>query len=1303
MALSVSYESRDSADTIKVDAKDGDTLAAIVAAHPDRFKSWQDLALYNWGTDVAAEVNRALFETIGCSAIDPADPSKTVLKPHADAAKPQIFLAKPFTADGLVQGKTYVMTIDKLRPPTAVAIDALDRWFVPGKETCELKYSLEGSKECAKRVALEVYGSNYAAPGAYNRGLGTFPAAADKVDVALYTNEESADAPERAAGQSIKAWKGTVTATDGALGSKNPKDGGGTEDRVVNVAFSPYTAHLRYFLDDADKDARLVLEPFWPQFDGAGAAVPASLEVKWNIRKTARLGGGKGSGQLRIVDGKGRLVFRKPLPAAQLVEKAGGPHKFAWDGNYGEAGVTNSKGGTKAIAEDMPYRAAIEAHTVASEVKGLALAAMHTEVRLYVHPSTHLPDLDPYVVGTDKSSLRLATSHDLLATRPIARGDGTIWCKHQLARGGFHPGPVTGDAGHAAYKLALTEFKRSVPQRKAGAADYQRFALDLSEGDDVKDALEDLTTAADWQRPWFGAPDGGRADLAPAVASERLRDPTQEVILWVDDRHTYTDPDWLAGVAQGPAVRNKVKGAPAATGDHMGGYSQGDPMVDKKAKSIPRPWIPLAADLVLLGKADDLDKEIALPGDADLAIMRKAVGPLRVDWTFLEIDADPPDQTQVDVAQYDKRVTRSRAFDKQVLGALKATHARKDVKLSAIYHNCPESAGGVRPSAAGTYYKKVFALGADSLRPWEAVDAAGREAVATIVHDNLGQSGDDLVAACIGRAGVYFHPSTIAGDGYRVRAQVQFAAQGDYKLPNLAVLKARYPRLPQAHSAAIRLWRKASVRAFVCWSDKNDWATTKDATFKMFEPGFLHFVFERGNAGVDGKVTDHLADDNAFKALVREALQAGAPANSPNGRRALAGAIKLTEKRTWPWHDDSQFGLYEASAPNATLAAAVSALLSNPINPLFFTLSNLFGLALVQQLEAKKGRLRGHVIVQMRCSDPLYMQQYRCATCNKKYYYAEKNRLGGAKRGQLCPTPACAGTLAELGAHYVGHYTCTPNGHKGAWEEAGGAAGGGFTGAGCVVAGCGGTLNPDQVPREQYKCSVCATTIWLEEPGAGGSHDGEPCRQAGCAGVLAHTGSVFKEKYRCDKCGLLDEKVEPAAAGGSFAGQPHAACAQNPKGNLQRQGPPAITETHTITNGNKVDAFRTELTGYGDTIPVPSLGNPLGVAWNFAGNHELWAHETAHTRHMEHAGNAPGANGPQHDPVNNTGFNWAGINETTVDGQHWDRACLMTYASHRRTYDAARDRVYPCGRCSLKLRGWKLAGVAAPGSAVQDP
>jgi hypothetical protein len=46
----------------------------------------------------------------------------------------------------------------------------------------------------------------------------------------------------------------------------------------------------------------------------------------------------------------------------------------------------------------------------------------------------------------------------------------------------------------------------------------------------------------------------------------------------------------------------------------------------------------------------------------------------------------------------------------------------------------------------------------------------------------------------------------------------------------------------------------------------------------------------------------------------------------------------------------------------------------------------------------------------------------------------------------------------------------------------------------------------------------------------------------------------------------------------------------------------------------------------------------------------------------------------------------------------------MSYITQRASYDAARDKPYPCGKCVLKLRGWKVAPgkVDDPADAIHD-
>ncbi len=278
----------------------------------------------------------------------------------------------------------------------------------------------------------------------------------------------------------------------------------------------------------------------------------------------------------------------------------------------------------------------------------------------------------------------------------------------------------------------------------------------------------------------------------------------------------------------------------------------------------------------------------------------------------------------------------------------------------------------------------------------------------------------------------------------------------------------------------------------------------------------------------------------------------------------------------------------------------------------------------------------------------------------------------------------------------TGHYTCG-NGHTGSWDETA-AAGGAFNGCGCVEAGCGGTLNADQVERVDYKCNKCGWSFSFSDA-TGTSHVGEACYAGVCDGQLHRPGGdagLFTENYACDKCAATVKMNETASTGGSHVGESHAGCAQT--GKLARKTPNVVT---AIPKGNRIELAHAAKSGY-KGIPVPSLGNPLGVSWNFEADTPLWAHELAHNRYMEHAANAGGANNAQHDHQNNSTFNFTTINETVATSQMWDRACLMTYATHLKTYDPVRDRRYMCGKCLLKTRGWKLASVADPAAGDHE-
>ena len=383
----------------------------------------------------------------------------------------------------------------------------------------------------------------------------------------------------------------------------------------------------------------------------------------------------------------------------------------------------------------------------------------------------------------------------------------------------------------------------------------------------------------------------------------------------------------------------------------------------------------------------------------------------------------------------------------------------------------------------------------------------------------------------------------------------------DYKFPNLAALKLRYPKLPQAHTTRFRLWRKTSIRAYVCWGPDNGWSAP-GATRPNF-PAFGADAFRnyflccnlavenelnKSNADIDFLPTD-LMTAKEFETLVKAVVPAG------DKRRQN---IKLSD-RMWPWAKHEQYGFFGPSPANpSSLDDARDYLKTEYYNDIQNEYFIRAGAQLVRGVERKEGLFRGHIIVQFRGTDTVRLVEYECNKCGDVYVYALA--AGVSRNNTKCPTPGC----------------------------------------GKLIGG----------------------------------------------GKLRRTATA-------------EGDTDGISGGAPLIG---------------------LTES--------------------------SLGNPLGVALNFLGDSDLWAHEMAHTRYHQHTGNAPAPRVIQHDARSNTTVNWATVGETEAKNKKWDRACLMTYASDLDSFDDSQDAVCFCAKCVLKGRGWKLEDgtnpVGMPPEKVSD-
>jgi PKD repeat protein len=1122
------------------EVKADDTLEKIAEdakkKYGDAVGDWKLIARYNWGTDEPREVVRALAETVGvklANDLKQADwdtaigsPEKIKLAPDADLPAAKLKIPKPFKKEGLALEKTHTVKVKPApKPANAVSIPALDKWFIPKEEQCEVKYRLEGEAKYADKVQLDVYGSKYCECTDWNKGLGTYGKPDDLIETPVFKLELNDQAAERQEYDlpGAKAWKGQANADKGLLSRKT----GAATERYVNVAFSPYTAHLRYHKADGDKKAQLILEAFWPQFeetkteatdaniDHAGAkkavwanaakadrgavvikdkngqrvhlvAVPDdklaagnqelpwdgkyradamnskfadsyvdedkpyaatvttyvrkvkadSFKVKWEFKHT---GGKLERGLLQIFDGKDRLVFQKPLAKGKLGD---GKQEFEWKdkGKYAD-GVKNSKGGGEVIPEDMPYRVQLQAHTGIDKPEGLALAAMHTEVRLYVHPKTFAPKDALYDAWNAKNSLTLGPGKFVPGDAPV-EADGTRWFRHQLAEFGFHPGPVTDEAvADEVYKVAMLEFKRSVPEDCGAAGDNFKRLL-IADGRPAREENAKTKTAIKnirdgYKRRMFGdltkvMNSTDPPDLSDAEVEQLLPNPGKDMVVWADDRHYYTELD--AGMKDENNRRFDGGSAEAAAfglKNYRSSMGIGDERTTKDAETIARPWLPMQVGLALLSRTKKLTDEVDLTALSDeaRAAMRAAVGPLRVDWTFDEL---PFDVSPINPADYDNKTGRSRRYVAWALDQYKATHTRKDTGREATYTNCKEDFGGIRPAGLASYYQRAFGLDGLSLDPWRATAVDDTESVATVIHDHIAAGQKDkaqepdkfkvtLFEPLLGAAGAYFNPSRVAGDGYRVRAEVQFDKFSGYEFPNLEALKARYPVAPQAHTARLRVWRRSSFRGYVSWAAAEPAPATWPAYLalfrKQYRAGHVYFVHEGGarkefaiNTLFDPTNNAHVT---RYKNIIKNNLK------DATLKDDVTYPMSLKRDFVWPWSDRSFYGYPWVSSVNLPDADVYEKYLNDEImESTWGKFDAALLIALLREVE-KRGALRGHLLTEFASSDKFHLREYECNGNDvppgstdappHKYWSIEKGESTNAARrdGANCAYPGC--------------------------------------------------------------------------------------------------------------------------------------------------------------------------------------------------------------------------------------------------------------------------------------------------------
>jgi hypothetical protein len=673
--------------------------------------------------------------------------------------------------------------------------------------------------------------------------------------------------------------------------------------------------------------------------------------------------------------------------------------------------------------------------------------------------------------------------------------------------------------------------------------------------------------------------------------------------------------------------------------NYHGAMDAGDAKQTYDENSICRPWLPVEVGLPLMKKGDTL--QAVNPAIPEISdSMRNATGPIRMDWTFRDLAPE----YKTDATEYNANRTRPLRYLTSAIDNAKGAHNGKDA------FNCTKALGGIREA---DYYKLPFGTDAESLMPWKALPDSGVSSVCSVTHDDLGQDAERVYAKRAGRAGVYLHPSIIGGDGYQFRAQVSFRdLPSGATHPNWKVLRDRYEAstLPQAHTAPIRVWRRDSYRAHVKWTDgATHWGAYNTRANKFYEPAMVHMTREKDKDDTFTATSMFgLLGSREFRNLISPYIQGNLGDDPKTNRYRPADEITLTNDTIWPWSTAKHLGV-QGVPPSGTSTANYWRVYGNQIlNDTWRSFREPLVYDLLSKVERDQGLLRGHLIGEFKASPQYWVEKYFCNRCSTDQILIETDATGGSGQNEACRMGACAD----------------------------------------------GVLHSSE--RDDYTCNQCGfhlTNVSITRK-IGGTNCTAPCtgtmRQTAqsAAGWFSKTfsSSTVSTTYTCDVCGRTRTANETTANAGSGA---NVACGQP----CPRRG------VMTADPGSKKPRF---VAGPINKLSLPSWGGPLGGLFlDFEVDpRSYWAHEVGHHKHMEHGADVIQVPA-QHDRATNLVDN-AVTNDPDADSQKWDRTCIMGYICQDDD-NTKPDAGYFCGKCLLKLRGWKVEGLADPAGNVAGP
>jgi hypothetical protein len=320
---------------------------------------------------------------------------------------------------------------------------------------------------------------------------------------------------------------------------------------------------------------------------------------------------------------------------------------------------------------------------------------------------------------------------------------------------------------------------------KADALGYQAKAVErfrrhhLALGEPfaagVTPALEEALKDEKVGQPWLVVP-GGKA---PAPGAPLAGTPLRVYV----EAAVYSKNPPSDGI--GPDVHE-------LSDQYVGGKSKHD----RELARLNRPIVPLQCRLYLL---DSRNREVPAGEGA---------GPAQIRWSATQPDPDLGLQHPDDgnVGSFPRRY-----LDK----ALRCKNGGPGQM------NCHADFGGIRGAPAPA--DEPFWLG-DHYLPYASV-LAGNAVLSTAIFDPALQS-------CVGTTGIYFRPSFVAGDRYKVRAELCFDGH-----PR-ALSLAQANQVAAQETGVIEVWRQAKIAAVIGWPER-EWKPALQALREEYARAYL--------------------------------------------------------------------------------------------------------------------------------------------------------------------------------------------------------------------------------------------------------------------------------------------------------------------------------------------------------------------------------------------------------------------------------------------------------------------------------